>query len=69
MDKIDIIKLDNILNFLKSNDVNLYKNFEKKYKSIYQFFQTENLYEKTQLVEDFIMNHNIFDEIIKTDDL
>ena len=67
MDKIDIIKLDSILNFLKSNNINLYKIFEKKYESIYQLFQTENLYEKTQFVEDYIMTHNIFDEIIKND--
>lgn len=68
MQNIDIIKLDSILKFLKNdNNHDLFKIFEKKYESIYQLFETENFYEKTQLIEDYIMTHNIFDEIIKID--
>lgn len=68
MQNIDIIKLDSILKFLKNdNNINLFKIFEKKYDSINQLFQVENSYEKTQLVEEYILTNNIFDEIIKID--
>ena len=65
---IDIIKLGSILKFLKNgNNIDLFKIFEKKYDSINQLFQVENSYEKTQLVEEYILTNNIFDEIIKID--
>ena len=65
---IDIIKLGSILKFFKNdNNIDLFKIFEKKYDSINQLFQVENSYEKTQLVEEYILTNNIFDEIIKID--
>ena len=68
MQNIDIINLDSILKFLKNgNNIDLFKIFEKKYDSINQLFQVENIYEKTQLVEEYILINNIFDEIIKID--
>ena len=68
MQNIDIINLDSILKFLKNgNNIDLFKIFAKKYDSINQLFQVENIYEKTQLVEEYILINNIFDEIIKID--
>ena len=67
MEEIDIIKLDSILNFLKNdnNNFDLFKVFEKKYNDINEQFQTTNIYEKTQLIEEYVSTNNIFDEIIK----